>query len=247
MNPTFPQRIIDKAMERDPAKASAEYGAEFRNDIESFVAREAVEACVSPGVRERAPVAGATYFAFVDPSGGSADSMTLAIAHVEDKVAMLDVAREVKPPFSPEATVEEFSDLLKQYRVTKLLGDRYAGEWPVEQFKKYGIVYEQAAKPKSDLYRDLLPLLNSVEVDLLDLPAIVSQLCGLERRTARGGRDSIDHAPGGHDDVANAVAGVLTQARLRRSTYTLANVGDPNEVPVRRVPALSAYVSGYPI
>ena len=28
------------------------------------------------------------------------------------------------------------------------------------------------------------------------------------RRTARGGRDSIDHAPGGHDDLANAVAGV---------------------------------------
>jgi hypothetical protein len=35
----------------------------------------------------------------------------------------------------------------------------------------------------------------------------VAQLCGRERRTARGGRDSIDHAPGGHDDLANAVAG----------------------------------------
>jgi hypothetical protein len=31
----------------------------------------------------------------------------------------------------------------------------------------------------------------------------------LERRTARGGRDSIDHAPGARDDVANAVAGVV--------------------------------------
>jgi len=176
MNPTFPQRIIDQAMSRDPAKAMAEYGAEFRNDIESFVSREAVEACVSPGIRERAPVAGATYFAFVDPSGGSADSMTLAIAHVENATAMLDVAREMKPPFSPESTVEEFSDLLKQYRVTKLLGDRYAGEWPVEQFKKHGITYEQAAKPKSDLYKDLLPLINSGEVDLLDIPVLVNQL-----------------------------------------------------------------------
>jgi hypothetical protein len=42
---------------------------------------------------------------------------------------------------------------------------------------------------------------------LLDHPRLVTQLCGLERRTARGGRDSIDHAPGGHDDLANAVAG----------------------------------------
>ena len=36
---------------------------------------------------------------------------------------------------------------------------------------------------------------------------LVNQLCGLERRTARSGKDSIDHAPGGHDDLANSVAG----------------------------------------
>ena len=45
--------------------------------------------------------------------------------------------------------------------------------------------------------------------ELLDHPRLVSQLCGLERRTARSGKDSIDHAPGGHDDVANAAAGAL--------------------------------------
>jgi hypothetical protein len=35
----------------------------------------------------------------------------------------------------------------------------------------------------------------------------VNQLCGLERRVARSGKDSIDHGPGGHDDLANSVAG----------------------------------------
>jgi hypothetical protein len=44
---------------------------------------------------------------------------------------------------------------------------------------------------------------------LLDHPRLVAQLCALERRTARGGRDSIDHPPGAHDDVANAAAGAL--------------------------------------
>ena len=43
---------------------------------------------------------------------------------------------------------------------------------------------------------------------LVDSVRLVNQLASLERRTARGGRDSIDHAPGAHDDVANAVAGV---------------------------------------
>src|SRR5262245_16794000 len=39
-------------------------------------------------------------------------------------------------------------------------------------------------------------LVNRGKVELLDVPPLVAQLCGLERRTARGGRDSIDHSPG---------------------------------------------------
>jgi hypothetical protein len=71
-------------------------------------------------------------------------------------------------------------------------------------------------KSKSELCGALLPLLNSRRVDLLDDKRLVSQLLGLERRTARGGRDSIDHAPGAHDDVINAVAGalVLTESAM---------------------------------
>jgi len=47
---------------------------------------------------------------------------------------------------------------------------------------------------------------------LLDHPKLIAQLSGLERRTARSGRDSIDHAPGAHDDVANSCAGALLSA-----------------------------------
>ena len=92
-----------------------------------------------------------------------------------------------------------------------MTGDRYAGEWPREQFRKLGIQYELSQKPKSDLYRDFLPLVNSRQVDLLDLPRAIAQLISLERRTARGGRDSIDHPPGTHDDIANAIAGLVVR------------------------------------
>jgi hypothetical protein len=150
--------------------------------------------------------------------------MTLAIAHVRlagkgdtataqtDGVAVLDAVREVRPPFSPESVVTEFAALLRAYRVTSVMGDRYAGEWPRERFREHGIAYEVAERPRSDLYRDLLPMLNSGDCELLDLPRLASQLCGLERRTTRAGRDSIDHPAGGHDDIANAVAGALLLA-----------------------------------
>jgi hypothetical protein len=66
-NPSLAQSVVDRALERDHAAASAEYLATFRSDIESFVSREAVEACVPIGVRERQPISGVTYSAFVDP------------------------------------------------------------------------------------------------------------------------------------------------------------------------------------
>ena len=101
----------------------------------------------------------------------------------------------------------EFATLLKSYGVSQISGDRFANVWPVEVFAKVGITYEQNAEPKSTLYTNMLPLLNS-RVELLDEPRWIAQLCSLERRTARGGRNSIDHPPGGHDDLINAVAGV---------------------------------------
>jgi hypothetical protein len=212
MNPTVSQEFIDNEFERDPASAAAEYGAEFRSDIAAFVDLAVLEACTADGVFEIPPMSGVLYFAFCDPSGGSSDSMTLAIAHHDDGVAVLDCVREVRAPFQPESVVADFCTTLAAYGVARVTGDRYAGEWPSEQFRKRGISYVPSEKVKSDIYRDMLPILNSRQCQLLDIPRLISQLHGLERRTARGGKDSIDHGPGQHDDVANAVAGALVNA-----------------------------------
>ena len=120
------------------------------------------------------------------------------------------------PPFSPDQVVSDFSNLLKGYRISTVTGDRYAGQWVSERFRAHGIECSQAAKPKSDIYRDFLAVLNSGGVELLDNPRLKMQLIGLERRTARGGRDSIDHAPGANDDVANAVAGAVVGSAIPR-------------------------------
>jgi hypothetical protein len=52
----------------------------------------------------------------------------------------------------------------------------------------------------------------SRQTELLDLPRLAKQFGDLERRTARLGRDSISHPPGGHDDLCNAVTGALLMA-----------------------------------
>jgi hypothetical protein len=211
MNPTVPQFFIDQHMQEDPARAAAEYLAQFRTDIESYISRECVEACVTRNVFERPPERNSTHAGFVDPAGGSGtDSMTLAIGHKNSLkgTVVLDCLREVRPPFSPERVCSEFAVTLKSYGITKVFGDRYAGAYPVEQFRQFGITLDhEGVRPKSDLYVDLLPLINAGRVELLDNARLIGQLCALERRTARGGRDTIDHPSGAHDDVANAVAG----------------------------------------
>jgi hypothetical protein len=147
--------------------------------------------------------------------------MTLAISHREGAKLVLDCAIERKAPFSPDSVVEEFAATLKSYRVSTVTGDRYAGEWPRERFQVHGVRYEAAELNRSELYLAFLPLVNSGRVDLLDSPRMVTQFCGLERRTARSGKDTVDHAPGAHDDVANAVAGVIAMSSSGRSPMNI--------------------------
>jgi hypothetical protein len=212
MNASVPQATVDAALEADPSAGAAEYLAEFRSDLELFVPREIVEELVVPGRHELAAVPGVVYHGFCDPSAGSSDSMTLAIAHRhKDGHAILDAIRERRPKFSPEAVVSEFAALCKTYHVDRLTGDHWGGEFVVEPFRQRGIRYEPSAAPKSDIYRDALAILNGGRgrCELLDHPRLVAQLVSLERRTARSGKDSIDHPPGGHDDVCNAACGAL--------------------------------------
>ena len=70
LNPSLPQRVVDRALEKDRARATAEYLAQFRTDVEGFVALEIVEGCVGD-YREQLPARGTRYGAFVDPAGGS--------------------------------------------------------------------------------------------------------------------------------------------------------------------------------
>lgn len=209
MNPKVPQRVVDQAMERDPIAASAEYLAQFRSDVGTFLDAELIAKAVEPGRRERAPQDRFRYLAFVDPSGGSHDRMTLGLAHMEGHRMVLDLCRGVTPPFDPSQVVKEFATVLRAYRCTSVTGDRYAGQWVVEAFARHGITYWHSELSKSEIYLEALPLFTTGAVDLLDEHRVLVELQQLERRTSKSGRDSVDHPPMGHDDYANATCGAL--------------------------------------
>jgi hypothetical protein len=219
MNPTLPQRVIDRATEEDPEAASAEYGAEFRSDLEAYVSREVVEACVDPGRRESQPAPSVRYVGALDAAGGSGqDSMTACIGHVErGGTIIIDAMREYRPQFSPEQVTGELAGFFKSYNVRKVTSDKWGGEWTIEAFRRVGVEVEPAARAKSELYVDMLAPLNSGNLRLPDVPRLINQICWLERRNTRG-KGSIDAPQGQHEDLANAcaivVAGFATARRM---------------------------------
>lgn len=207
MNPSLPQRVIDQAYNRDPEAAKAEYGAQFRSDLEAFIAREVIEGVTRPEPLELPYNSRHNYFAFADPAGGGQDEYTMSIGHREESRLIVDLVRAQKGV--PSEITAEYAALMKAYGIREAHSDKYAGSWPADEFAKHGITIEYSPKARSELYLDALPALTSGRVELPPDDRLITQFAGLERKTSRAGRDSVNHPPGAHDDRANAAAGVI--------------------------------------
>ena len=108
--------------------------------------------------------------------------MTLGIVHREGETIVLDLLREYRPPFSPETVCADYTSVIKKYRCSQTFGDRYAGEWVVEGFRKYGVHYEECEQTRTELYLNTVPLINSCSVALLDNERSCSSSCRLSER-----------------------------------------------------------------
>jgi len=221
LNASITQEFIDDEIARDAVGARAEYLSEFRGDVSAYVDDALVDAAIPPGILALTRAPGVQYYAFTDPSGGGntgSDAFSLGIGHLEprDGRVVLDKLVWTDPPFVPESVVERYCEVLSAYGVQIVHGDKFAGEWPASMFRKYGVTYVAAAKPKSDIYMEALPLFSSKKVQLLDHQRLSTELRLLERRPRTGGRgDQIDHGPRGHDDLVNSGIGACWLASTR--------------------------------
>jgi len=217
MNPNYDSRAIARAFKKDAVVAVAEFGldgfVQFRQHSQALFDVEPLSNAITAGRRELPPVEGVKYYAFIDAAEGSrsGDSMTLGIAHGERHLAVLDLIRVSDPPFSPgEVIANIFAPVLHDYGIRQIVGDRHAIGFVSAALRTCGVIFEPTKLSKSDIYGELLPLVNTDMVEILDIATLRTQLLALQRRPHRGGKDSIDHPSGGHDDIANAAAGALT-------------------------------------
>jgi hypothetical protein len=215
MNPLLRQSIVEKALAEDGRKASAEYLNVWREDLSDFIPLDALEGATDFGVYERPPVPGQTYRAHADSAGGTGqDSYGFCISHREfgvEKIAKVDVLREYRPRFVPSAVIAELAVLCKKYGISELEGDRFAGGFHIDEWQRHGIRFKPCERTTSENYLQVLPLLLSGRVRLIDSAILRNQFAGLERKMTAAGHESVSHmqVASAHDDLATAAAGAL--------------------------------------
>jgi hypothetical protein len=213
-NPTISESSIETQRAADPTSASSEYDAAFRTDISTFLDDALIDAAVEHGRPLELPPRPhpAFYRAFTDSAGGTGrDAYSIAVAHKEAERYVIDCVRGTRSgqKFDPVQVTRDYAELLKEYRISGVTGDNYAAQWVAGAWLDTGIVYTQSDIPKSAIYLECLPLFTRGLVRLPDHPKLIRELRLLERVTHRGGKDSVDHPRGQHDDFANATCGVL--------------------------------------
>jgi hypothetical protein len=213
-NPTLSEESIETQRAADPTSASSEYDANFRDDIATFLDDQLIDAAIMHDRPLELPPRPhpAFYRAFTDSAGGTGrDAYTISVAHREGERCIIDLVRGTRPgqKFDPKTVTQEYAAICKEYRVGSVVGDNYAAQWVAGAWLDTGIAYVQSDIPKSAIYLECLPLFTRGLVGLPDHAKLIRELRLLERVTHRGGKDSVDHPRGQHDDFANSVCGVL--------------------------------------
>lgn len=216
MNPTLAADYVER-MKDDPEAYESEVLGLFRRGLSMLFEEGALEAVTPRDVREVMPAGGRVYVAGADAAGGKgADSFAVAVASpLGDGAAALVAVRAWAPDFSTEVVVKEVADFLRTYGLTTVHADKWGGGLQDDLWQRYGIKRLDPPGNKSDIFLQLLPLVNSGKVSLLDDPALIREARGMERRTSPSGRDRVDHRRGGHDDRVNAAAIALVICAVR--------------------------------
>jgi hypothetical protein len=209
-NPTLDLGMIATAREADPQAALSEWDGEFRADLSAFLDDASIDAAVDHNrPLELPPREGVEHVAFTDASAGRHDAFTVSVCHREGERIVADVVRGRRPPFDPASVAAEYAALAKQYGCSTITGDNYAPGWVAGAFTAAGVEYRRSPLTRSELYLEGLPLFTRGLVSIAPISILLRELRLLERRTARSGKDSVDHGVGGSDDFANALFGAL--------------------------------------
>ena len=202
---------------------------------EAFVSREVVEACTGD-YYELPPVAGRTYYGYVDAASGSGpDSFAVAISHREGQQVIIDLRARASAAvlaFAGDRRVHAVAQELPhlQGRRRPLRRRLSAGGVPA---RRHPLRSRDAGEERRLPHRAADAQFSGAS-RCRKRDRLFNQLVSLERHVARGGHDVIDHPRDQHDDLANAAMGAAVLAgsfggyKLERSPAPAATTTMPD-------------------
>jgi len=210
-NPTLSPALLAAERERDPERYEREICAEFVDSAQSLLPGEALDRCVVKQRWELPPKPGMQYTAGLDVAFRS-DDFGFALSHAEGERVILDLVRSWKPrpgkaiQFVP--VMEEIVATCKHYGCTRAFFDQVANEVVKQYLAAVGIKLEQVStlgRRASGIYATLRAKVLAGQIEILDVPELLSQLRRLEIVRSSGGNERCE-ASSGHDDTAIAAA-----------------------------------------
>lgn len=205
MNPKVSEKVIERAMKRDPESAAVEYEAQFRDPVQAFLDSAAIDRAVDPR-RKRASKAeaGVKYVMAIDPAT-MGDRYAFAICHRDKGVVLHDYSEIMLPPVDPNAAEDLLFDLNRRFRPDKIRCDtastveRLKSKLPALEYcpftrprklRIFGALKEALNLNSLVLYRD---------EDLLDELKALQIRNGVDISAPKSGRVK-------HDDLADCLA-----------------------------------------
>jgi hypothetical protein len=209
-NPTLDVAMIDAARAADPQAALSEWNGEFRSDLLQFLDDASIDAAIDPSRPSELPPPRAICHSFTDMAAGGVDASTIAVCYRDGERIICAALRGRHG--NPQAAVEEFAALAKQYKCRSVTGDNFAKDWLANAYRSCGLEYRRSPLTRSDLYLEGRIHFARNLINIPNNPTLVRELRLLERRVSKTGRDQVSHpAAGGthHDDHANSLFGAM--------------------------------------
>jgi len=217
-NPWYSDRKLEQLKKRKPLSYEVEHEARFMVGLKAMFEPEVIDRAVdNDRPFDIPPRAGVQYQAFVDVAGeGGKDSYAVACGRREGERIVIDLVRSRAPRFNPQEVTREYCALLADYEIRKVRGDRYSGDWALNEYAKYGVEFERCEKSKSELYIESESSFNTDQVSLPKKELLISQLKNLIRKSRSGGHDQVD-TEGAPEDEANVVCGLINLLSEKRA------------------------------
>ena len=216
MNPTIPQKFLDREKMKDPDSFIREYGAEFTDTEGVWLPEASVRACVQEWDHLPPPGGGIPVYAVIDPAY-KRDTFALALSWWDPRISRVVIGRVEgwKPPrqgeMSPGPILDAMMPTLEAYGCHLIFGDQYTAAPLREAFRDRGLGYEEytfTASSKAEIYTTLKSLVINELIELPDHPQTIHELQSLRVSYSPGGnmRIAAPARAGMHDDFATVCA-----------------------------------------